>query len=37
MKKLGFDYPSSPRKTFLFDLEEQWYVPLLAEKRGLPI
>ncbi|HOD59712.1 MAG TPA: aminomethyltransferase family protein [Candidatus Syntrophosphaera sp.] len=37
MKKLGFDYPSSPRKTFLYDLEEQWYVPLLAQKRNLSI
>jgi aminomethyltransferase len=37
MSKYGFDFPKSIRKTFLFDLEENWYLPLLAERKGLPI
>ncbi len=37
MSKLGFDFPAIPRKTFLYELEEKWYLPLLAEKRGLPL
>jgi len=37
MKKYGFDFPKSIRKTFLFDLEENWYLPLLAERKGLPL
>ncbi len=36
MPKLGFDFPPVPRKTFLYDLEENWYLPLLAKRRGLP-
>lgn len=35
MSKLGFDFPRSLRKTFLYDLEESWYLPLLAEKLGI--
>lgn len=35
MKKYGFDYPKSIRKTFLYDLEENWYLPLLAKHKGL--
>ncbi|MGC9361877.1 MAG: aminomethyl transferase family protein [Candidatus Syntrophosphaera sp.] len=35
MAKLGFDLPAVPRKTFLYELEEKWYLPLLAEKKGL--
>ncbi|MBW6514012.1 MAG: aminomethyltransferase family protein [Candidatus Syntrophosphaera sp.] len=37
MSKLGFDFPTVPRHTFLFDLEENWYLPLLAQKKGIPI
>ncbi len=35
MSQYGFKFPEQARKTFLFDLEENWYLPLLAEKRGL--
>ncbi|MFO8144960.1 MAG: hypothetical protein R6T89_04445 [Candidatus Syntrophosphaera sp.] len=35
MAKFGFDLPAVPRKTFLYDLEEKWYLPLLAKKREL--
>jgi aminomethyltransferase len=35
--KLGFDFPANPRKTFLYDLEENWYLPLLAQRKGLPL
>lgn len=35
MKKYGFDFPKSIRKTFLYDLEENWYLPLLAKHKGL--
>ena len=37
MKKHGFDLPKSLRKTFLFDLEENWYLPLYAERKGIPL
>lgn len=37
MAKYGFDYPDKPRKTFLYDLEENWYVPLLSHRTGLPV
>ncbi len=37
MAKLGFDQPPAPRRTFLYELEENWYLPLLAEKKGLPL
>lgn len=37
MSTLGFKFPLVQRKTFLNDLEENWYVPLLAEKRNIPI
>lgn len=36
MSQYGFKFPEQARKTFLYDLEENWYLPLLAEKRGLP-
>lgn len=36
MQKYGFDFPVQPRKTFLYELEEAWYLPLLAQHRGLP-
>lgn len=35
--KLGFDLPANPRKTFLYELEENWYLPLLAKQKGLPL
>lgn len=34
MSKLGFDFPADIRATFLYDLEENWYNPLLAAKLG---
>ncbi len=37
MTKLGFKFPTQQRKTFLYDLEENWYTPLLAKMRNLPI
>jgi len=37
MQKYGFDLPSQPRKTFLHELEEQWYLPLLAQRKGIPL
>ena len=37
MKKYGFNLPVEPRKTFVTHLEEQWYLPLLAEKLNLPV
>ncbi len=37
MTKLGFDFPANPRRTFLYDLEENWYLPLLAKHKGLPL
>ncbi|MBP7310464.1 MAG: aminomethyltransferase family protein [Candidatus Cloacimonetes bacterium] len=37
MTKLGFDFPAQERKTFLYDLEENWYLPLLAKRLGLPL
>jgi len=37
MAKFGFDLPAVPRKTFLYDLEEKWYLPLLAKKRELHV
>ena len=35
MSKLGFDFPQQIRNTFLFDLEENWYQPLLAKRLGV--
>ncbi len=35
MSKLGFDFPADIRATFLYDLEENWYNPLLAAKMGI--
>lgn len=35
--KLGFDFPAKPRQTFLYELEENWYLPLLAKQKGLPL
>lgn len=37
MGKLGFDFPTKPRKTFLFDLEENWYVPFYASLKGISV
>jgi len=37
MAKLGFDFPATPRRTFLYELEENWYLSLLAQKKGLPL
>lgn len=37
MTKLGFDFPQQIRRTFLYDLEENWYQPLLANRRGIPL
>lgn len=37
MNSLGFKFPVQERKTALYDLEENWYLPLLAQKYGLPL
>jgi len=37
MNALGFKFPIQERKTALYNLEENWYLPLLAEKRGLSL
>jgi len=37
MGKLGYDFPQNPRKTFLYDLEENWYVPYYASLKGVPV
>ncbi|MBM4400195.1 MAG: aminomethyl transferase family protein, partial [Candidatus Cloacimonetes bacterium] len=37
MNKYGFDIPNQPRKTYISDMEERWYVPYLASKFNLPI
>jgi aminomethyltransferase len=36
MTKYGFDVPEKPRKTFLTDLEDNWYLPLLANHLNTP-
>lgn len=37
MAKLGFACPAIRRRTFLYELEQNWYLPLLANKRGIPL
>ncbi len=37
MSHLGFPLPAAPRRTFLYDLEENWYLPLLAQKKGIKL
>jgi aminomethyltransferase len=37
MQKYGYDIPGKPRNTFLTDIEETWYLPLLAEKKQIPL
>lgn len=37
MTKYGFDIPTQPRSTFLTELENDWYLPLLSEKLNIPI
>ncbi len=37
MTTLGLDFPAQERKTFLYDLEENWYLPLLAKRLNLPL
>lgn len=35
MKKYGFDMPKQLRNTFLRELEDSWYLPLLAKHKGI--
>ncbi|MBM4404019.1 MAG: aminomethyltransferase family protein [Candidatus Cloacimonetes bacterium] len=35
MKKHGFEFPPSPRQTYLFDIEESWYLDMLSDKLGI--
>ncbi|GAB1366827.1 hypothetical protein MASR1M36_16980 [Candidatus Cloacimonadaceae bacterium] len=37
MTKLGFKFPAEQRKTALYELEENWYLPYLAQQNGLPM
>jgi len=37
MSTLGFKFPAEQRKTFITDLEENWYLPLLAKTKNLPL
>ncbi|HHV37373.1 MAG TPA: aminomethyl transferase family protein [Candidatus Cloacimonetes bacterium] len=37
MKKLGQDFPKELRRTFLYELEEEWYLPLLAKHKGIEV
>lgn len=37
MNTLGFKFPSEQRNTFIYDLEENWYLPLLAKHHQLPL
>lgn len=37
MTKLGFKFPIQQRKTALFELEETWYLPYLAQLKNLPM
>jgi aminomethyltransferase len=37
MSTLGFKFPTEQRKTFITDLEENWYLPLLAKTKNLPL
>ncbi|HRX76426.1 MAG: aminomethyl transferase family protein [Candidatus Cloacimonetes bacterium] len=37
MKTYGFDFPTEIRKTYLYDLEENWYLPLLAKLKNIPV
>ncbi len=34
MNKIGFDFPEQARTTILTDAENNWYMPLLAERLG---
>ena len=37
MNNYGFDIPQNPRKTFITNTEEEWYLPFLSSSRLLPI
>ncbi|HOV15931.1 MAG TPA: aminomethyltransferase family protein [Candidatus Cloacimonadota bacterium] len=37
MFKYGYDVPEKPRRTYLYELEETWYQPLLARRLNLPL
>jgi len=37
MNSLGFKFPVQERKTALYNLEEDWYLPLLSKLRGVPM
>ena len=37
MDSLGFKFPVQERKTALYNLEEDWYLPLLSKLRGVPM
>ncbi|MDD4310090.1 MAG: aminomethyl transferase family protein, partial [Candidatus Cloacimonetes bacterium] len=37
MNAIGCKLPPQQRNTFLYDLEENWYLPLLAERFKLPL
>ncbi len=37
MNSLGFKFPVQERKTALYNLEEEWYLPLLSKQLGIPM
>ncbi|MBP7333807.1 MAG: aminomethyl transferase family protein, partial [Candidatus Cloacimonas sp.] len=37
MDSLGFKFPLQERKTALYKLEEEWYLPLLSKLRNIPM
>ena len=37
MNSLGFKFPVQERKTALYNLEEEWYLPLLSKHLGIPM
>jgi len=37
MSIFGFKMPENPRKTFITDVEESWYLPLLSKHLNIPV
>ncbi|HQO17817.1 MAG TPA: aminomethyl transferase family protein, partial [Candidatus Cloacimonas sp.] len=37
MNSLGLKFPVQERKTALYKVEEEWYLPLLSKLRGIPL
>lgn len=37
MPNYGFPFPATPRTTAITSLEEHWYLPLLSQKKSIPL